>query len=70
MILVLSVTFPQTSVALRWDSNRKLVIRQLVKTGEIRQERSLAVQYHFLDVHVYKTKMSVDPEYDTCAMIV
>jgi len=39
---------------------------------ELRLEKSssLAVQYHFLDVHFWKTKISVNPEYDTCVMFV
>ena len=36
----------------------------------MRQQCSLAVQCHLLEVHFSKTKISVDPEYDTCAMFV
>jgi len=50
--------------------HRKLVIRQLIKAEVIRQQCNLAVQYHFLDIHFYKNKISVYPEYDTCVMFV
>ena len=70
MILVLILTLLQAAYHCGVILHRKLVIRQFVKAGEIRQQCNLAVRYHFLDIHFSKTKLSVDPEYDTCAMFV